>query len=360
MKNLLLMTTIKPNMQKRMTLFACLLFAWSLTTVKAQTEYKIFGSGDAPSIALTNDVNAVVLGVKFRTTENGLIKAIRYYKGSGTTGTHTGHIWTSAGVLLASATFTSESALGWQEVRFSQPVVVTAGVTYIASLFSPSGDYAYTPNYFTTTVGSGPVKALGDGVDGANGLYKYSPTSVVPDQTYNSSNYFVDVVFVAASTQVALTGTQSYIPKFVSGVELGNSLIYDNGQSIGIGTTSIGSTSYKLYVEGAIRSRKVKVDQTSWPDYVFADEYKLRSIAELEKFIQTNHHLPEVPSAKEVETSGLDLGDNQAVLLRKIEELSLYVILLQKQIDELKKNQENDSPKGKKQKKSTNKPEIQN
>ncbi|MFT3678460.1 MAG: DUF4082 domain-containing protein [Chitinophagaceae bacterium] len=301
MKNLLLMTTIKSDMQKRMTLFACLLFAWSLTAVNAQTEYKIFGSGDAPSTTLTNDGNAVALGVKFRTTENGIIKAIRYYKGAGTTGTHTGHVWTSGGILLASATFTGESSSGWQEVRLSQPVVVTAGVTYIASLFSPSGDYAYSPNYFTTTVGSGPVQALGDGVDGANGVYKYSPTSVVPDQTYNSSNYFVDVVFVSANTQVALTGTQLYIPKFVSGVELGNSLIYDNGQSVGIGTTSIGNASYKLYVEGAIRSRKVKVDQTSWPDYVFADEYKLRSIAELEKFIQTNHHLPEVPSAKEVE-----------------------------------------------------------
>lgn len=358
--NLLFKTSAKWNKQQRAMLIVVLFLTWSFSNVYAQTEYKIFGSGDAPSVALTNDGNAVVLGVKFRTTENGLIKAIRYYKGPGTTGTHTGHVWTSAGVLLASATFTSESASGWQEVRLSQPVVVTAGVTYIASLFSPSGDYAYSSNYFTTTIGSGPVKGLGDGIDGANGLYKYSATSVVPDQTYNSSNYFVDVVFVAANTQVALTGTQSYVPKFISGVELGNSLIYDNGQSVGIGTTSIGSTSYKLYVEGAIRSRKVKVDQTSWPDYVFADEYKLRSIAELEKFIQTNHHLPEVPSAKEVETSGLDLGDNQAVLLRKIEELSLYVIQLQKQIDELKNNQDQKPEKGKKKRKSADKPEVQN
>lgn len=358
--NLLFKTSAKWNKQQRAMFIVVLFLTWSFSNVYAQTEYKIFGSGDAPSVALTNDGNAVVLGVKFRTTENGLIKAIRYYKGPGTTGTHTGHVWTSAGILLASATFTSESASGWQEVRLSQPVVVTAGVTYIASLFSPSGDYAYSSNYFTTTIGSGSVKGLGDGIDGANGLYKYSATSVVPDQTYNSSNYFVDVVFVAASTQVALTGTQSYVPKFISGVELGNSLIYDNGQSVGIGTTSIGSTSYKLYVEGAIRSRKVKVDQTSWPDYVFADEYKLRSIAELEKFIQTNHHLPEVPSAKEVETSGLDLGDNQAVLLRKIEELSLYVIQLQKQIDELKNNQEKKPEKGKKKRKSADKPEVQN
>jgi hypothetical protein len=63
-----------------------------------------------------------------------------------------------------------------------------------------------------------------------------------------------------------------------------------------------------------------------WSDYVFNDDYKLRSLSSLESFIKQNKHLPEVPSAKEVEEKGISVGDNQALLLKKIEELTLYVI----------------------------------
>ncbi|MBW0177572.1 hypothetical protein [Sediminibacterium sp.] len=107
---------------------------------------------------------------------------------------------------------------------------------------------------------------------------------------------------------------------------------------IGIGTVS---PSEKLSVNGNIRAKKIIVSQTSWPDYVFDSSYSLRSIKEVEKFITKNKHLPEMPSAKEVEEKGISVGDNQALLLKKIEELTLYVIDLQKQINELKKNTSN-------------------
>jgi hypothetical protein len=102
--------------------------------------------------------------------------------------------------------------------------------------------------------------------------------------------------------------------------------------NVGIGTTAI-SGNYKLSVEGTIRTRKVRVDAGTWADYVFESDYKLRPLKEVEQYIQQNKHLPEVPSAAEVKKEGLDVGDNQALLLKKIEELTLYVIQQQKQLE---------------------------
>lgn len=109
-----------------------------------------------------------------------------------------------------------------------------------------------------------------------------------------------------------------------------------NTGNIGIGTTAPGQ--YKLAVEGTIGARKVKVTQSSWADYVFENNYKLPTLKEVELFIRQNKHLPGVPSAKEVGENGLDLGDNQAVLLKKIEELTLYILEQNKQIENLEKS----------------------
>lgn len=108
-----------------------------------------------------------------------------------------------------------------------------------------------------------------------------------------------------------------------------------NSGSVGIGTNKTSDANYKLFVETGIRTRKVKVDQLVWADYVFESSYRLPTLQEVEKYIKEHKHLPDVPSAKEVEEKGLDLGDNQAVLLRKIEELTLYIIEMKKEIAEL-------------------------
>ena len=111
---------------------------------------------------------------------------------------------------------------------------------------------------------------------------------------------------------------------FISG---GNSLI-KNGSLIVQGNIGIGITNptEKLAVNGTIRSKKVKVEATSWPDYVFSKDHKLKSLSELETYIQTNKHLPNIPSAREVENKGQDVGEIQLKLLEKIEELTLYMI----------------------------------
>ena len=94
---------------------------------------------------------------------------------------------------------------------------------------------------------------------------------------------------------------------------------------------------YKLTVTGKIICEELKVELAgNWPDYVFADEYNLKPLHELKTFIDTNHHLPNIPKAADVEKEGFEVGEMNRKLLEKVEELTLYVIDLQRQIDALK------------------------
>jgi len=102
---------------------------------------------------------------------------------------------------------------------------------------------------------------------------------------------------------------------------------------IGVGAEHIFGEGM-LEVNGTIQSRRVVVELTGWPDFVFAQDYRLRSLSEVEKFIKESGHLPDVPSAKEIETNGLDLGDLVKLQMRKIEELTLYVIDLEKKLEQ--------------------------
>ena len=91
-------------------------------------------------------------------------------------------------------------------------------------------------------------------------------------------------------------------------------------------------------------AQEVVVTNTTWADFVFKQDYKLRPLDEVEQFIKDNGHLPDVPSEKEVQTTGVDLGKTDAMLLQKIEELTLYMIQLKKENDALKQKVEQLSP----------------
>ncbi len=157
----------------------------------------IWSPSAVPANPAANDSNAVELGMKFRSNIAGHITGIRYFKSSQNTGTHLGHLWTSGGTLLASATFGGESSSGWQQVNFASPVAITANTTYVASYYTPTGFYAGDNNYFASSVTNGPLTALANGVDGGNGVYRYG-TSGFPTDTFQSSNYWVDVVFATS------------------------------------------------------------------------------------------------------------------------------------------------------------------
>jgi hypothetical protein len=157
--------------------------------------YTIWNPTATPAVVTANDANAIELGVRFRTTETGTITGIRFYKGAQNTGTHVGSLWTTGGSLLASATFTGETASGWQQVTLASPVSIAANTTYVASYHTDVGFYSVDQSYFATSgVTNGPIRALADGEDGPNGVYKYGALGF-PNQTYLASNYWVDVVF---------------------------------------------------------------------------------------------------------------------------------------------------------------------
>src|SRR5262245_54897015 len=94
---------------------------------------QIWPSANVPAVIDAGPDSAVELGVTFRSNTNGYITGIRFYKGPNNTGTHLGNLWTSTGTLLARATFTNETASGWQQANFSTPVAITANALYVAS-----------------------------------------------------------------------------------------------------------------------------------------------------------------------------------------------------------------------------------
>jgi hypothetical protein len=151
-----------------------------------------------PSTQDGGDVMPVEVGVKFRPDFNGKVAGIRFYKSTANTGTHVGNLWTLSGTKLASATFTNESATGWQSVTFPEPIEISPNITYIASYFAPNGHYSVTPNGFSSGIDNPPLHALSS-LDDANGVYAYGPSSTFPASNYGASNYFVDVLFAPAA-----------------------------------------------------------------------------------------------------------------------------------------------------------------
>jgi Domain of unknown function (DUF4082)/Bacterial Ig-like domain/Bacterial Ig domain/Purple acid Phosphatase, N-terminal domain/FlgD Ig-like domain/Cohesin domain len=160
----------------------------------------LFLPTDTPINPAANDGPALENGVRFTASVDGFITGFRYYKGAGTSGTRIAHLWTNTGGQLAEVTFTGESGSGWQQVNLPTPVAITAGTTYVASVFSGAGFYAFTNSYFTQALVHGPLRAPADGENGDhNGLYLYTPTSAFPVNSFQASNYWVDVVFNTSS-----------------------------------------------------------------------------------------------------------------------------------------------------------------
>jgi hypothetical protein len=121
-------------------------------------------------------------------------------------------------------------------------------------------------------------------------------------------------------------------PRYLNQANFYNTALNPNGGNVGIGTTT---PTEKLSVNGNIKAKKLIVSQAGWPDYVFSKNYKLKPLSEVDQFIKTNKHLPDMPSAKDVKNKGLDVGNAQSLLVRKIEELTLYIIKQDKKVEEM-------------------------
>lgn len=153
--------------------------------------------------------------------------------------------------------------------------------------------------------------------------------------TYNGSA-------VAGAHNFALSAWAPLYVNTTNGISDGTDVILAGAGYVGIGTAT---PSHKLAVNGSVRAKEVIVD-TGWADYVFADDYELKALAEVEAHIKAKRHLPGIPSAAEVAEHGVSIGEMQAKLLAKVEELTLYMIELKKENAELREQMKRITPAG--------------
>ena len=175
--------------------------ALAVVPVNASPQYSIWNSSTVPTVPDDGGSSAVEVGVKFTADTSGFISGIRFYKSAANTGTHVGNLWTSTGQLLATATFTGETASGWQQVNFASPILLTANTIYVASYHTTTGHTSDDNNYFTNIgVDNSPLHAPASGASGGNGVLTLGAGSAFPNTTNLDSNYWVDVVFLASSS----------------------------------------------------------------------------------------------------------------------------------------------------------------
>lgn len=261
--------------------------SWSFTTDPASTTvHKLFSAVDTPAQPAVKDSRAITLGVKFTPNADGKVIGVRFFKGTGNGGTHTGSLWSPTGTRLATATFQSESSSGWQTVYFTTPVTVTAGTTYVASYFAPRGNYASTGNFFSSTWTNGPLSAPA----GANGVYLYGSDDL-PTGSWSSTNYWVDPLFVASPPPPQPTvpaGAITVFPQSATpanpnwndsgALEIGMKFTSDaagvvNGVRFYKGADNVGSHSGTLWTaSGALLATGTFVGETStgWQTMLFS------------------------------------------------------------------------------------------
>ncbi|WP_237563609.1 N,N-dimethylformamidase beta subunit family domain-containing protein, partial [Arthrobacter sp. H-02-3] len=165
----------------------------------------LVGVHTAPAAPDSGDANGVEVGAKFYTDVAGTISAVRFYKAAKNTGTHIGNVWSMSGQRLATATFSGESASGWQTVSLSPALAVTANTMYVVSYYAPAGHYSQDPGFFfnhpsgppagNNSTDSAPLHFTRSLPDTPNGFYRYGTSSVFPNQIYDAEYYWVDAVF---------------------------------------------------------------------------------------------------------------------------------------------------------------------
>ena len=149
-----------------------------------------------PATIDSGDTSSIEVGVKFTPQISGNIVGIRFYKAAANTGVHVGNLWTLTGTQLATVQFSNETASGWQYAKFSTPVPVTAGTTYVASYFDPNGHYSATASGLSTAVSNPPLQTVPDS-SSHDGVYAYGSLSSFPTSSFNATNYWVDVLFAS-------------------------------------------------------------------------------------------------------------------------------------------------------------------
>ncbi len=232
------------------------------------------------------------------------------------------------------ATITSNELTVTTNAASSSPsleLTVTSQTDTTVDLSWTASNVAGVTNYFVYQ----------DGVSVANLPSNTSSYIVTGLSSSTSYDFYVSSVNFNNSADNIISNTESVTTNASSGGSTGgtgvwslnNQDVYYNDGNVGIGTETPDEL---LSVNGTIHSKEVKVDLNNWPDYVFSKAYNLPTLKEIETYIKENGHLQNIPSAKEVEKEGIQLGEMNAKLLEKIEELTLYLIQQEKELEDQK------------------------
>ena len=170
--------------------------------------------------------------MKFTSSVAGEVTAFRFYKQTWMGGyLHVGHLWSSTGTLLATATFTNETSYGWQQVNLSSPVAIQANTVYIVSFSTGGGYFGITTGFFTSGgVTNGPLKALSNSVSGGDGVYNRGGD--FPDVDGDGMNFWADVAFSPTSSGSVIAKGSSPVSPLIS------------GGGYGIGAVTTGPSSH--------------------------------------------------------------------------------------------------------------------
>ncbi len=228
-----------------------------------------------PRAVVSHGINSpgVELGTKFYADENGYIQGLRFYKGPADTGTHTGSLWRcsnqtcSAGTLLASGTYSGESASGWQTLTFGSAVAITANTVYVTS-YHTTGTYDGGLDFWLTGgVDNGdlhaPADAAAGGVDGPNSVYTVGTGGTFPSNGNYATVYWSDVIFSTSSSG----GTQQNLFSASTTPLAGNTTILK-------GTSIADSNAFALeYITllpyGASPNGSIRIDSGQYPNQTF-------------------------------------------------------------------------------------------
>jgi Domain of unknown function (DUF4082) len=177
----------------------------------AQSPLTLFGNG-TPQIPIDPDTSSVTLGVKFWSSQTGTIKGIRFYRAAKSASGYIARLYKADATMLASKSVSSEPCSTfpcWEELDFSSPIPISANTTYVAAYFVSGGHYAGDNNGLAKGVTSGPLVAPGSAQVGGNGVYHYGASIGFPNQTYQASNYWVDVSFTPSAPSLLMSFSPS-------------------------------------------------------------------------------------------------------------------------------------------------------
>lgn len=153
----------------------------------------MFGTA-TPANPSESDDSAVEVGVRFQSEMAGTINGIRFYQSAENTGTHVVDLWDNSGNILATAS-SNDQVVGWHEIDFSSPITILPNTLYVASYHTDSGHYADDTGVFANDFDASPLHAPADAEGQPNGVYAYGEAQSFPTNTWEQSNYYVDVDF---------------------------------------------------------------------------------------------------------------------------------------------------------------------